>query len=74
MATEQMVERFRRDKLDLDNTSRYYRFNMVRELEDIRVEESKKRKEIAAAAQRYVESQEFKPMQAGGDNVARRRC
>jgi hypothetical protein len=69
-----MVERFRRDKSHLDNTSRYYCFNMVRGLEDIRVEESKKRKEIAAAAQRYVESQEFKQMQEGVDNVARRRC
>jgi hypothetical protein len=47
---------------------------MVRGLEDIRVEESKKRKEISAAAQRYVESQEFKQMQAGVDNVTRRRC
>ena len=45
-----MVERFRRDKSHLSNTSRYYRFNVVRGLEDIGLEESK-RKEIAADEQ-----------------------
>lgn len=63
--TEQTAERFRRDKSHLDSTGRYYRFNVVRGLEDIGLEESIKRKEIAAATRKYVESQEaFKQMQA----------
>jgi hypothetical protein len=32
----------------LNNTSRYYRFNVLRGLEDIKLEESKMRKEAAA--------------------------
>jgi hypothetical protein len=70
-----MAERFRRDKPYLDNSGRYYRFNVVRGLEDIGLEESKKRKEIAAATRRYVESQEvFKQMQAFAGNLAGREC
>ena len=73
--TEQTAERFRRDKSHFDNTGRYYRFNVARGLEEIGLEESKKRKEIAAATRRYVESQEvYKQMQACADNVARRQC
>jgi len=45
--TEQTAERFRRDKAYLDNSTRYFRFNIVRGLEDIGLEESAKRKEIA---------------------------
>jgi hypothetical protein len=73
MAIEQMVERFRRDILRLDNTSRLG-FNMVRGLEDIGLEDSNKRKEIVVAARRHVESHEFKQMQAYVDSVARRQC
>ncbi len=73
--TEQTAERFRREKFHLDNAGRYYRFNVARGLEDIGLEESKKRKEIAAATRRYVQSQEvFKQMQACADNVARIQC
>ena len=73
--TEQTAERFRRDKSLLDNTGRYYRFNVARGLEDIGLEESKKSKEIAAATRRYIGSQEvFKQMQACADNVAGREC
>jgi predicted acylesterase/phospholipase RssA len=73
--TEQTAERFRRDKSHLDNTGRYYRFNVARGLEDIGLEESKKRKEIAAATRRYVESQEvLKQMQACAGNPAGREC
>jgi hypothetical protein len=63
--TEQTAEQFRRDKSYFDSRGRYFRFNVVRGLEDIGLEESTKRKEIAAATRRYVESQEiFKQMQA----------
>ena len=73
--TEQTAERFRRDKSHLDNSGRYYRFNVDRGLEEIGLEESKKRKEIAAATRRYVGSQVvFKQMQACAGNMARREC
>lgn len=73
--TEQTAERFRRDKSNLDNSGRYYRFNVDRGLEEIGLEESKKRKEIAAATRRYVTSQGvFKQMQACADNMAGREC
>lgn len=73
--TEQTAERFRRDKSYLDGSDRYYRFNVVRGLEDVGLEESKKRKEIAAATRRYVESQEvFKQMQACASNLAEKEC
>ncbi|ROT39294.1 hypothetical protein SODALDRAFT_350465 [Sodiomyces alkalinus F11] len=44
---EKTEEQFRRDKVDLDNDDRYFRFN-----------ESKKKAEIAAATRDYVQSQE----------------
>ena len=73
--TEQTAERFRQDKSLLDNTGRYYRFNVARGLEDVGLEESKKSKEIGAATRRYIGSQEvFKQMQACADNVAGREC
>lgn len=73
--TEQTAERFRRDKSYLDTNGLYYRFNVVRGLEDVGLEESKKRKEIAAATRRYVTSQDvFKQMQTCGNNLSRREC
>ncbi|EON65801.1 hypothetical protein W97_05040 [Coniosporium apollinis CBS 100218] len=71
--TEQTAERFRRDKSHLDTNGLYYRFNVVRGLEDVGLEESKKRKEIAAATRRYVTSQDvFKQMQTCGNNLSGR--
>lgn len=73
--TEQTAERFRQDKSHLDSSSRYFRFNVVRGLEDIGLEESAKRKEIAAATRRYITSQDvFKQMQACAGNLAGREC
>jgi predicted acylesterase/phospholipase RssA len=56
--TELTAERFRRERSLLDSTGRYYRFNVMRGLEDIGLEEVKKVKEIAAATRRYISSQE----------------
>jgi hypothetical protein len=50
---EKAAERFRRDKSDLDDDGRYYRFDVIRGLEDVGLEESKK-KDIAAATGRYI--------------------
>ena len=73
--TEQTAEKFRRAKPQLDETGQYYRFNVAHGLEDIGLEESKKRKEIAAATRRYLELQDmFKRMQTCTDNTAVQEC
>ncbi|KAL2131177.1 hypothetical protein VTI74DRAFT_5443 [Chaetomium olivicolor] len=71
--TEKRAQQFHRDKSDLDNEGRYYRFNVGRGLEDIGLEESKKKTEIAAATRRYVESQAvYKQMKACAKNLVGR--
>ena len=73
--TEKTAERFNRDKSRLDDKGRYYRFNVIRGLEDIALEDSKRKNEIIAATDRYVESQAvFKQMKACGNNHAERQC
>lgn len=73
--TEKTAQRFHRDKSRLDDEGRYYRFNVDRGLEDIYLEESKKKNEIAAATRLYVESQAvFKQMKACANNIAGRKC
>ena len=73
--TEQTAERFRRERSLLDRTGRYYRFNVLRGLDGIGLEEAKKVKEIAAATRRYIGSQEVhKQMQACAGSVAGREC
>jgi hypothetical protein len=73
--TEQTAEKFRQDKKHLDDSGRYYRSNAEHGLEDDGLEESKKRKEIAAATGRYISSQVvFKQMQACASNMAGREC
>jgi hypothetical protein len=73
--TEQTAEKFRRDKAYLDNSSRYFRFNVSRGLEDIGLEESTKIKEIASATREYVESQEvFNQLQACAGTLAGLKC
>lgn len=73
--TEQTAERFQRDRPLLDSTGRYYRFNVVRGLEDIGLEEAAKIKEMAAATRRYISSQEvYKQIQACAGSIAGREC
>lgn len=73
--TEQTAERFQRDKSDLDSAGRYYRFNVARGLEDIGIEETSKRKEIAAATRRYVQTQEvYKRIRACVSSVEANEC
>ncbi|KAH7151967.1 hypothetical protein B0J13DRAFT_470560, partial [Dactylonectria estremocensis] len=71
--TETTAEQFRRDKSSLDDEGRYYRFNVVRGLEDVGLEESRKQREIAAATGRYVASQDvFRQMKACANGLARK--
>lgn len=73
--TEKTAQQFHRDKSHLDDEGRYYRFNVDRGLEEVGLEESKKKTEIAAATRRYVELQAvFKQMKACVHNIAQREC
>jgi predicted acylesterase/phospholipase RssA len=73
--TEKTAERFCRDKSRLDDEGRYFRFNVLKGLEDIGLEDSKQRNAIIAATSRYVQSQAvFKQMKACGNNLTRREC
>lgn len=55
--TEKTAERFCRDKSGLDDKNRHYRFNVLQGLEDIGLEDSKRKNAIIAATDRYLESQ-----------------
>nr|KAK5444074.1 hypothetical protein LTR18_005335 [Exophiala xenobiotica] len=71
--TEQTAERFRRDKAYLDDDGRYYRFNVAQGLGEIGLQESKKKKEMAAITRRYVTSQEvWKQMKACADRMSKK--
>lgn len=71
--TEQTAEIFCRDKSRLDSEGRYYRFNVLRGLENIGLEESKQKNAIIAATDRYIESQAvFTQMQRCGELLAER--
>lgn len=73
--TEQTAEMFRRDKSLLDDTGQYYRFNVVRGLEEVGLEEAKKVNEIAAATRLYTSSEEVrKQMRSCAGSTARRAC
>jgi hypothetical protein len=73
--TEKTAERFARDKERLGDEGRYFRFNVLRGLEDIGLEDSKQKNAIVAATSRYVAFQAvFKQMKACGNNLAEREC
>lgn len=73
--TESTAEQFRRDKSELDGGGRYYRFNVDRGLQDIGLEESKKKAEIAAITTRYIVSQVvLQQINACASNLAGREC
>ena len=73
--TEKTAERFSRDKSRLDDMGRYYRFNVLRGLEDIGLEDSKRKNAIVAATDRYIELQAvFKQMKACADSMSGREC
>lgn len=55
--TENTAEKFARDKRDLGDSGRYYRFNVDRGLEGIGLECTKEKGAISAATGRYIESQ-----------------
>ena len=73
--TKKTAERFSRDKSRLDDTGRYYRFNVLRGLEDVGLEDLKQRNAIIAATDQYIKLQAvFKQMKACADNISGREC
>jgi len=73
--TEKTAERFSRDKSRLDDTGRYYRFNVSRGLEGIGLEDLKRKNAIIAATDRYIESQAvFKQIKACANSMSGREC
>jgi hypothetical protein len=72
--TERTAERFCRDKSRLDDEGRYYRFNVIKGLEGIGLEDSEQRNAIIAATSRYVESQAvFNQIKACGRILAEKK-
>jgi hypothetical protein len=73
--TEKTAEQFCQDKSSLGKEEHYYRFNVLQGLEDVGLEESKKKKEIAAATGRYIMLQDvFEQMKSCVNNLSRREC
>ncbi|XTI91299.1 FabD/lysophospholipase-like protein [Cenococcum geophilum] len=73
--TEKTADRFSRDKSQLNDTGRYYRFNVLRGLEEIALEDSKQKSAIIAATDRYIESQAvFKQMKTCANSMSGREC
>ena len=71
--TEKTAERFSRDKSRLNNMGRYYRFNILKGLEDIGLENLKRKNTIVAAIDQYIKSQAvFKQMKACADSMSGR--
>ncbi len=71
--TEKTAERFCRENSHLDNEGRYFRFNVLRGLEGIGLEDSKQKNAIIAATSRYIESQAvFKQIKACASILAGR--
>ena len=73
--TKKTAERFNKDKSALDDKGCYYRFDVLKELEDISLKDSTQKNSIIAVTNRFLEPQVvFKQMKAWGNNLATRQC
>jgi predicted acylesterase/phospholipase RssA len=73
--TEKTAELFQRTHSDLEDSNRYFRFNVRNGLERIGLEDSSQKDIIVAVTQRYIESQDtFKLMNRCASNLAEREC
>lgn len=73
--TEQTAESFQRSHSELDDSDRYFRFNVRNGLENIALEDSSQRGDIMTLTERYVQSQDvFKLMKRCGRCLAEREC
>lgn len=72
---EDTADQFSRYKVILDIAGRYYRFNVLRGLEDIGLEDSKRKNAIIAATDRYIKSEAvFMQIKACADSMSGREC
>lgn len=73
--TERTAQQFHRDKSNLDDEGRYFRFNVDHGLEEVGLHESKKKNVIAAATRLYLESQTvFKQIKTCANSMASQEC
>lgn len=73
--TEKTAEMFCRDKRTLDDSGRYYRFNVYPGLENIGLEDAKQKEAIVTATARYIASQAvYKQFKACAKNIGERNC
>lgn len=73
--TEKTAESFQRSHSNLDDSNRYFRFNVSHGLEKIGLEDSSEKDTIMAVTQRYMESQDtFKRMQRCASNLGEKEC
>jgi predicted acylesterase/phospholipase RssA len=71
--TEKTAELFQRSHSELEDSNRYFRFNVRNGLEKIGLEDSSQKDTIVAVTQRYIESQDtFKLMNRCAMNLAER--
>ncbi|MCJ1384883.1 hypothetical protein MMC17_008001 [Xylographa soralifera] len=71
--TEQTAESFQRAHSELDDSDRYFRFNVRNGLEHIGLEDSSQKNAIMTLTERYVESQDtFKLLKRCGNGLAER--
>ena len=71
--TEKTVERFSYNKSRLNNIGQYYRFNMLRGLEDIGLKNLKQKNAIITATDQYIKSQVvFKQIKAYVNSMSKK--
>ncbi len=73
--TEALAEDFQRHHTNLYKEHRYFRFNVLRGLENIGLEEAAKKKEIRAATRDYIQTETvFNQLEACALNLNEREC
>lgn len=73
--TEEQAGRFQKDHSNLYQTNRAYRFNVLRGLENVGLEEKSKWNEIKAATRAYIQTEDvFVKMKRCGISLREREC
>lgn len=73
--TEKTAELFQRAHSNLDDSNRYFRFNVHHGLEKIALEDSSQKDTIMAVTNRYLESQDtFKQIKRCASNLGEKEC
>lgn len=71
--TERTAEAFHQEHAELDNSNRYFRFNVLHGLEDVGLEDAEQKSVIMAVTRRYARSAAVvRQMQICGKNIHER--